>query len=352
MVLMVVTSAAFFLSVALLFSRGFFRNLNDCKTTGVLFPKSRTDAIRGVAAIGIVFSHIAAYSKATASIGILRYYNIFCTTLGGVGVNLFFFISGFGNYYSISRTNSRGKWLLKRCLSLLIVYLVCHIFVLGILYVGGYRTTVHSIFNNLIHLTIDYSSVWYVKIQLLLYLFLVLASLMQKKSYKLIVLTALCIAASYCLYRLGYEDKWWKSTSCFAVGAAAAAYKDELMFLLTDKRKQLCIACVVLFPIAYIAGVLINMFPIMVVGNVVLCAVMMCLFETAQFESRFYARAGFYSLELYLIHRSFVAWILSDGSTTDLKVAAIFVVSIVITVIVKWIDDRIIKLCFSEKKLR
>lgn len=347
---MVLSSAAFFISVALLFFGSFFRNKNSCDTMEVLFPKSRTDAIRGVAAIGIVFSHIAAYSKASASFGILRYYNIFCTTLGVVGVNLFFFISGYGNVYSISRTNNRVKWLLKRCLSLLIVYLVCHAFVLGILYVGGYRTNLHSILNNLMHLTIDYSSVWYVKIQLLLYLFLTIASLMQKKSHKVILLTVLCIAASYCLYRLGYEDKWWKSTSCFAVGVAAAAYKDRIVLLINNKRKQLSIMCAALFPIAYIAGVLINIFPIMVIGNIVLCAVMMCLFEIAQFESRFYERAGFYSLELYLIHRSFVAWILSDGNTTNLKVAAIFAVSIAITVIVKWIDDRIIKMCFTKKR--
>ena len=269
MVLMVLTSAVFLLSVALLFSRNFFRNTNNSNIMGVLFPRSRTDAIRGVAAIGIVFSHIAAYSKATASIGILRYYNVFCTTLGGVGVNLFFFISGFGNFFSITRTSNKGKWLLKRCLSLLIVYLVCYIFVLGILYVGGSKTTVHSVLNNLMHLTIDYSSVWYVKIQLLLYLFLTIASLKQRKSYKVIIIAVLCIVASYCLYRLGYEDKWWKSTACFAVGVAAATYKDELVLLINNKRNKLCIICTALSPIAYIAGVLVDVFPIMVMGNVI-----------------------------------------------------------------------------------
>lgn len=57
-----------------------------------------TDAIKSIAAVGIMISHIAEQIKFNVR-GPTMYYVLLCTTLGGIDVNLFFFASEFGNYY-------------------------------------------------------------------------------------------------------------------------------------------------------------------------------------------------------------------------------------------------------------
>ncbi len=348
MALMVLASALFFLTVAWIFARGALKVKGGSAAAGFL-PKSRTEMIKGIAAIGIVFSHIATYSKGAAGSGLLRYYNVFCTTLGGVGVNLFFFISGYGNFYSVARAESRVKWLWKRCATLVIVYLCCFLVVLGILYAGGYRTTPREILDNLLHLRIPYSTVWYVKIQLLAYAFMTVASMVRDRKYRVLLLAALCVASSIVLHRMGYDDRWWKSTACFAVGASTAAYKDEIVRLMEQRKKSMTIFCIAMLPFAFVAAVLVEAFPVKLVGNVVLCAGMMYLFERAGTDSAIYVKLGAYSLELYLVHRSFVAWLLDDGRTTNWKVALIFGVSLVFTLVAKWVGDRLTGLCFKKR---
>ena len=348
MALTVLLSALFFLTLAFVFVQGTKKKAGGGASTADFLPKSRTEMIKGIAAIGIVFSHIATYSKGAAGSGALRYYNILLTTLGGVGVNLFFFISGYGNYYSVARADNRVKWLWKRCVWLILVYLCCHLLVLGILYAGGYRTSVREVLVDLLHVRIPYSSVWYVKIQLLVYCFMAAASLLKDRKYRVILLIALCFASSIVLNRMGYDDKWWKSTACFALGAAAAAYKGEIVRLIDRRKKQMTLLALLLFPIAYVAAVLVDVFLVKTVGNAALCVVMMGLFELFRADSAVYMKLGAYSLQLYLSHRSFVAWMLDDGRTTNGKVALIVGVSVLFTVIAKWICDRMTKLCFRR----
>lgn len=349
MILMVLLSAFFFLTIFFLVASGIAGNKNGTGPAGSFLPKSRSEMIKGIAAIAIVFSHIATYSKGAAPSGILRYYNVFCTTLGGIGVNLFFFLSGYGNYFSVLKNKDQKlKWLGKRCATLLIVYLVCFFVVLAGLYATGYRTTVSGVLNELLHLTIPYSSVWYVKIQLLVYIFLVIAVLLSQRKHQIMALTALCLLSSVILFCCGLNEKWWKSTLCFALGAFVAAYKSEIEELILRKRKAVLLGCFLAAPPAFVCAVLVDFYPVKTIGNAVLCLAMMGIFQLLEMENRIYAVIGGFSLTLYLTHRSFVAWTLDDGKTTVLKVALIVVVSAVMTLIAQWISNALIKRCFGR----
>ena len=349
MILLVVLSCIFFLSIGLVAAQGLLRSGKTMAVTPAFLPKSRTEMIKGMAAIAIVFSHIATYSKGAAPSGLLRYYNLFCASLGGIGVNLFFFVSGYGNYFSVLHNKEeRFKWLWKRCAVLLIAYAICHLAVLGVLYCGGYRSSLQSEVFEFLHLTIPYSSVWYVKIQLLAYVFLVLASFLKTRKQQAAAVMALCLLSSILLFGLGLDEKWWKSTLCFAVGVYTGAYKSEVESYISRHKKVLMLGCVLLLPIAYVGAVLIGAYPVKTAGNIVLCVVILGLVELLQMDNKFYFKLGSYSLPLYLVHRSFAAWLLNDGVTTVYRVALIVVLSVVVTVFTKWISDIIIHRCFGK----
>lgn len=349
MILMVALSGLFFLSVAYISVSGILKPRLQSGTGCDFLPRSRTEMIRGLASIAVVFSHIASYSKPSAAAGLLRYYNLFCASLGGVGVNLFFCLSGYGNYYSaLKNRTSLGRWLWKRCATLLIVYVCCLFAVLGILYAGGYRISVRGLLDNLLHLTIPYSSVWYVKIQLLVYGFLVFSIRFGKRENRVVAVFALCLLSAVLLFLFGLDEKWWKSTACFAAGVFAAAYRPELERILQQRRNAVLFGSIAVFPFAYFCAVLVDYFAVKTLGNLVLCAAIMAIIELLQMDDPFYAKLGAYSLALYLVHRSFVAWILNDGVTTAIKIVMIVVVSAALTVVVKWISDRLIKLCFGK----
>ena len=65
--------------------------------------RRHTDTIKGIAAAGIVISHIAALIK-YGETGMTRNQIVLFATLGGIGVNFFLFLSGYGNYYSSRKT--------------------------------------------------------------------------------------------------------------------------------------------------------------------------------------------------------------------------------------------------------
>lgn len=346
MILIVALSGIFFLSIVYIAASAVLKPKQELSAAAFL-PKNRTEMIRGIAAIAIVFSHIASYSKGAAPSGLLRAYIIFLTSLGGIGVDLFFFFSGYGNYFSVFRNKDhRFKWLWKRCATLLIVYIVCLVLVLAVLFAGGYRTSAINIFNEIIHLTIPYSSVWYVKIQLLVYVFLVVASFMKDRRGQFIIVTLLCFLSSAILFYIGFEDKWWKSTLCFAVGVFVGAYRSEIEKYIVQHKKALLTVSVLGTPFVYYGAIFVHAYPIKTIGHIILCIFIIAIAQLIQMDSSFYYKLGSYSLALYLIHRSFVAWILDDGTVTTGRIAAIVILSIIFTIAAKWISDRIVKRSF------
>ena len=349
MILMVLLSCIFFATIIFIIVSSFIKIRQNIKKNNTFLPKSRTEMVKGLATIAIVFSHIASYSKNSASSGLLRYYNLFCTSLGGIGVNLFFFFSGYGNYFSIiTSEKQRIKWFWKRCFTLLIVYVTCLGLVLGALYLNGYRTTIGGIFSELVHLTIPYSSVWYVKMQLLLYVFLLFSMLLKNRNYQIITVTLLSLLSTIFLYGLGMEEKWWKSTLCFAAGIFVAVYKQDIEKVFFQYKNIILIGNIILFPFAYVCAIFIDMYSVKVIGNLVLCIVMVGIVQLLQMDNRIYYKLGEYSLTLYLVHRSLVAWILDDGETTIPKVAIIVIYSALFTVIAKRISDIIVNKCFVK----
>lgn len=94
-----------------------------------------TNNVRGVAILMIILAHIVT-ENTTAAIfrgGITRR---IVSGFGGFGVGVFFFLSGYGNYLSVSESK-RLKWLLRRFGKLLLGFVICFSLVTAVQFVLG-----------------------------------------------------------------------------------------------------------------------------------------------------------------------------------------------------------------------
>ena len=82
-----------------------FRDRFLCEEAGV--SRIYTDSIKALAIIGIMLAHVAVQYHGPNYIGPLRFLIV---GLGAFGVQVFFFLSGFGTYYSIQRTKEYLSW--------------------------------------------------------------------------------------------------------------------------------------------------------------------------------------------------------------------------------------------------
>ena len=318
--------------------------VNNQLSEGEFISRKNTDAIKGAAAVGILISHIATLIK--ISVGApTRYYVVLCTTLGGIGVNLFFFASGFGNYYSISKIKEPSvifKWLIKRVMSITIIFLVCSVLASFILWLAGCHQSISTFFDNIIKLKMPLRTTWYLKIQILLYIILFVSCALFKRRIQVIILVGLSFVSSLVLYKLGYAEEWWKSTMCFSVGYSCAMYKNEVLDIINKNRKKVLWISIVSLPLCFVMACLINIFVIKVLGNTLLMVSMMIIVNLVHFDSKLFAIIGSVSLELYLIHISLCSYFLRHRTPDSIGIICVILLSFVAVIIAKYIDKRLL----------
>lgn len=79
---------------------------NNLSSAGI--AQEYTNSMKVIAIIGIVLAHIGVQYHGTNYIGYLQ---MLIVSLGAFGVQIFFFLSGFGSYFSISKQNKINSYL-------------------------------------------------------------------------------------------------------------------------------------------------------------------------------------------------------------------------------------------------
>lgn len=322
-------------------------NVRLALSEACFLSRTHTDAIKGIAAVVIIFSHIAARIQSSVS-GPLRYYVMLFGTIGGIGVDLFLFASGFGNCYSISRTENRGsvrlKWLLRRTLHIVLVYLSCFVLTSIVLYLGGYDGTAKRMVQDLLRLRMPLRVTWYLKVQILLYAVLTISCFFEQKIIRGIILVGGSFASALIFRRLGYPEEWWKSTMCFAAGYYCAVHKNALVQAVNSRKNLVVVGSVGIFLAAYgLVCIFDNLFVPEVLGNLLMMVGVTLMAEFVRFDSRTAARLGTASLEIYLIHISLCSWFLRAGAQGNMGILKVVLCTAFASVIAKKIDERITK---------
>lgn len=301
----------------------------------VLFGRMVTDTIRGISIFIIMFAHVLQqlgnnFAFEFTCGGILHKV-IF--SWGAVGVALFFFLSGYGNAASLERLNQFMKgldlkslllWLFKRLVRLYVAFIICFVGVVGVLSIFGIQhMSRFELLVEFLHLRLPDCSTWYLKIQLLLYIFIVFSfwisiialsrsKILNSKTVKILfcgILFVLTVAYYIiAVYVMDLPDYWWKTSLSFWMGVTIYLFKGKIEKLLIESRGSVRMLAYrammfVLFCLSYIFVLMAHHYSILHLLAYALLAFSMCaIMDVLHLYSRYFINVGAVSLELYLIH--------------------------------------------------
>ena len=274
---------------------------NNLSSAGI--AKEYTNSMKLIAIIGIVLAHIGVQYHGTNYIGYLQ---MLIVSLGAFGVQIFFFLSGFGSYFSISKQNKINgylSWGGRHSFRLIISFIVCYA-VVCLIYLS-FKQMVFNLYDLLL-LLMPYCTTWYLKIQILFYLFLVIAiwiakSLGKNDDVMACVVFILSLMSIMILQCYGFEDWWWKSNLCFALGILVAINIEKIKSKINGSNRQV-ILLTILAMFVYILCLKFDkhclLGPIVATIRIFIC---FSWFYAIKFKIRFQYYSK-YTLELYLIH--------------------------------------------------
>ena len=294
--------------------------------------------IRGILALLICWHHI---SLECISYGAI--YQEF--RLWGVIVGQFFFISGYGLFYSWSHKNGYLKSFLSRSFKKLFVpfAVVLSLYVLKTYFNG-------CMHGNLLNMIIPYSGItylpksWFVYELMLLYImFYYIFRLKIDVIRKLSVLLLICVLLIAVLVILGYGSNWYVSTLAFPIGMIYS-YKEKYIL----HNFKLCIygiiSVILMLFVCYF--VILNIFkkdvlyPMLNISLPLLLP--MIAYKCKYFKSTVLDFFGSISYEVYLVHGIFVIWFLPYKSHSFVYIFSVYASSLLIAYVVEKIDKWLI----------
>ncbi len=252
--------------------------------------------LRGVGMIMIVLTHATVGAPLNAS--------FFWSVTGIVGVALCFFLSGYGLFKSWKKKeNYLQEFLPKRFVRVLSPYIIVYAIFVASCILLKEKLPLTRAFFELVTLQMGRSPLWYMKVQLLLYLLFYISFRFSKQEHMKIIMLALSTFAYYFIaILLDIPDYWYNTCLFFPLGLILARYEKQLFPILVGIKSQL-ISLVVLFltyGVIYFRGWII---PVLV-ENTYMITFIICLIGVSSYfsGSKFLKIMGKYSMEVYLIH--------------------------------------------------
>lgn len=257
--------------------------------------KDSTLQIRGILMLLIMFHHIlntVGYPKDTIALNYIIRYS------GYLSTSIFFFLSGYGNWMSLSKTNDLDfKWLPKRILPLYSIFIPC--FFISWIYYGHKART---LFRFAVFSLPDAIN-WFPKIIMLCFVLLFITwKLPNKKSTMLLSLFgSISIYVIVCVI-LKVDAFWYNSVLCFPLGCLIAEYKEYIQSTSMIKTTILFFVDLIMFVLVFalygtkptiqiLLGLMIS------IASAYVCTVV-------NIKSKLLRYFGKHSFELYLIHVS------------------------------------------------
>lgn len=187
-----------------------------------VIEKNDAVILRGIAAILVILAH---YTNSFSNWGgVLRLYR-FC---GGIGVLIFFFLSGFGIYCSNVDFVPNTNFLWKRFKNVYLPYVLMKFVFngLNIIQVGSGEIQLRNIWFNIFGLDKDD---WFIKIIIIQYIIFFIVWKFFKKKYILGFTGVICLAVSIMFCFLQYDPRWYNGLMLFWAGMVLAKYKKEFI---------------------------------------------------------------------------------------------------------------------------
>ncbi len=257
--------------------------------------KDITTEIRGIGMLLIVLAHAVEQRDDTAA--------FFFYVSAVLGVGACFFVSGYGLYKSFaSKKDYLDRFLLSKFSRVLVPYFLLFIISLIFRIVLKDSISLKDVFLELITLRMDGLLLWYLKIQLLLYVFFFLSFrfFSEKKIVALFVFTIIYIIIAW---KSGLTAYWYNTCLFFLLGVVFAKYEKKLLPVITSKFGTLVSlgTFLFLFLVIFFFGRLNIEFIIDFFYIFSFVAFILSLLSFFS-GSKVLSFSGKYSMEIYLIH--------------------------------------------------
>ncbi|MCQ2527732.1 MAG: acyltransferase [Saccharofermentans sp.] len=192
----------------------------DAGTTDTLITKSDSAYLRGISALFVVFAHYFIFSEKEG----VKFNSIIqfaVDQIGGIGVLLFFFVSGYGVYFSYKNRKPTLDFLLRRVKTVYIPYVIIK---LVFLVVNLILNRVESIPKAIFYIiTVED---WFIHVILILYiLFFVFWKLDTRKFFIATLISNAALTVIYILLErpIGFFNALWLFTAGMFMAEAREA---------------------------------------------------------------------------------------------------------------------------------
>lgn len=311
-----------------------------------LLSRSYTDVLRGIAILVILLHHAE-----TNLYNELPHIFMLFIPLGAFGTSIFFFLSGYGNYISLTKSENReGYWLIKKVGRLVVSYIIVIIIYTVILFllndplVGKENIVTYVL--NILKLTVSPFTSWYIKIQLLAYVLHYIVSRFLKGTKEAVALVVLLAVYTVVMYIAGFEDFWWTSAFCYGIGAIAAAKKDLVRkYLSKPIITGLCIVVMLLF---YVCSLRFHQCTLlMCISGVLALSGIGCFVEM---RGKILSGIGRMSYELYLTQVAAIYFIFCKSEiNVNIRMAIYLIISIIVAYGIEKISSFVMRFILTKE---
>lgn len=317
----------------------YFNKINESN----FLSKESTGALRGVAIIAIVFSHI--FQNAPEIKELLwggKYLYTLVFMWGGIGVAIFFILSGYGCYISLGKAKNKLIWLVRHIAKLLVYFIITFTFVLFInSIILGKATDFKELWLSFITLRLPYTTSWYFRIQLLFYILLVISEILKERQVVLILIFVLGYA---CIAKYsGLADYWWKTSLCFAIGCVMAKYKDKLVIFMKSIRFKLILIVVGCGAVVYTRIDFHYILFFQLIAYVCIAGCIVIVWDWIFGKNKLFENIGKASLAMYLVHIGIVDTVYSLNTNINIKSLIFVIVTAIGTGVCYFVSESINK---------
>lgn len=262
-----------------------------------ILSKDDTNSIKGIAALFIFYAHFYNGLIGTGmDVGIGKLWLL----TGGMGVGLFFFLSGYG----LNKSNGiiRQNFLLRRVKSVLVPFVIIRMILYVIDLLQGKEQSVVSAFWYAIR-----ESNWFVTLILIIYVgYYICFKLFGREHLNSSVLIY-NIVIGIIFIMLDLDPKWYNSHLLFSLGMYMADYNDRVINFTTGKKWQLkcgCgligfLCCSILFT-CYKGALWSNVFKTL--AGACMCFLVFCIMGRLRLNSPILQWIGKNSLLVFMLH--------------------------------------------------
>ena len=304
--------------------------------------KEATLAMRGLGMLFIIFTHMAQRNICTET--------YFFYVSGVIGVGICFLVSGYGLHISYKKKSAYLKrfWTPK-ILRLLLPFLAAFTYYWLSMLIRKENVELSTVLKSLVTITFPGVTLWYLKIQLLMYaVFYITYRFIKSTWMKIGSVFAIAVVYSVIAGAVGMEMFWYNTCLFFPLGLCVAEYQDQILPFVRKNWVFIVAGGIStgLYAVLYFFG---RMNLEWIIDNVYMfffCIGLMWIVQRfANF--RILEILGKYSIEIYLFHIAISGECFSP--TNPVAYILTPLICVLIAIPVHWGTDRVMRLCCGRK---